>query len=90
MTAVYSPDLVPQLQPGVVRWQPRPPAYERRALEQRLALTAAATALAVVALGVVALGALAIGRVSKGGPRIHRLDMDHLRLGRIRRLRRPF
>ena len=90
MTVVYSPDVAPELQPGVVRWQPRPPAYERRALEQRLALTAAATALAVVALGVVALGALAIGRLSRGGPHIHRLDIDQLGFGRVRRLRRPF
>ncbi len=90
MTVVYSPDAAPDLQPGVVRWQPRPPAYERRAAEQKLALLAAATALCVVAVGVVAIGALAVGRLSGGGVSVRRLHIDHRGPGRGRRLRRPF
>ena len=89
MTAVYSPDVAPELTPGVVHWQPRP-GYVRRAFEQRIALAIAVGAVGALAIGAVALGALAIGRLSVGRAHIRRLDIDDLGVGRIRRLRRPF
>ena len=84
----YAPDLAPDLEPKVVRWQPTHPAGHARA---HLFTTDALVALGLVALGALAVGAvaaLAVGRRSAGRGRFRVLDMDGLNIGRLRR--RPF
>lgn len=90
MTTTYSPDLAPDLEPPVVRWQPRHPTQDQRELQLRIAVTLGAAAFGALAVGAVAIGVLAVRRLGVGHGRFRALEIGDLRVGRLRRMRRPF
>ena len=90
MTTAYAPDLAPDLEPKVVRWQPTHPVGGSRAhtLSAGGWVALGLVAAGALALGAVAVGALAVGRMDVGRGRFRVLDIDELNIGRLRR--RPF